>query len=444
MLGSNQKGSILITVLVVLLCVTVLGAALGTLAFNDQKQTLRQQKKLEAYYLARSGADAVAAYLLANQDEIPSRIGQITQSELGNGRFEAKVTNGDNGMILIESTGFVGDYSDKVTLSLVRDFNSKMPVFDMAVFSYGGITMSGSGKVVGDIATNAIDPGAINIDWGSSAHNIYVGPDGDPNQVVTIPQWSSPSSHYSGLGNLDEYREYPVPVFPDFPMLPHKGSIILDANSSPQPISSEGYYDVIDIHNQTLVFQVGSGTLRIGVGKLKLSTSDMSKIKIEGTGTLIFYIEDEFCTLSGSAVINEAGKEEQLIAYYYGDKDLSFAGAASFYGGLFSQSDTAKLYLGGSGGVNGMVAINGPYVDITGGSSAVVSVIYAPNAHVYVHNGNSNNVNGAIVCNTFACTGRAGVTYQPEVEEIWSFIPEVEFSSGSGSGFAYRRGYWTD
>ena len=182
MLGSNQKGSILITVLVVLLCVTVLGAALGTLAFNDQKQTLRQQKKLEAYYLARSGADAVAAYLLANQDEIPSRIGQITQSELGNGRFEAKVTNGDNGMILIESTGFVGDYSDKVTLSLVRDFNSKMPVFDMAVFSYGGITMSGSGKVVGDIATNAIDPGAINIDWGSSAH-IYVGPDGDPNKL---------------------------------------------------------------------------------------------------------------------------------------------------------------------------------------------------------------------------------------------------------------------
>src|SRR5690554_6654418 len=117
----NQKGSILVIVLVVLCTLTIGGATLGGMAINDQKQTVRQQKNNEAFYLARSGAEAVATMLLENQENIEDYIGQTTSSELGNGRFEVKVTSDGGGVVLIESTGFSGDYSERVTLSLVKD-----------------------------------------------------------------------------------------------------------------------------------------------------------------------------------------------------------------------------------------------------------------------------------------------------------------------------------
>jgi hypothetical protein len=39
----------------------ILGGTLSTVALSDQRQAIRQQKNNEAYYLARSGAEAVDA-----------------------------------------------------------------------------------------------------------------------------------------------------------------------------------------------------------------------------------------------------------------------------------------------------------------------------------------------------------------------------------------------
>jgi Tfp pilus assembly protein PilX len=47
MLVRNQRGSILVVVLVVVFCLSIIGVSLAGLSLNDQRQTVRQQRTLK-------------------------------------------------------------------------------------------------------------------------------------------------------------------------------------------------------------------------------------------------------------------------------------------------------------------------------------------------------------------------------------------------------------
>ncbi|NLA04593.1 MAG: hypothetical protein GX881_02610, partial [Firmicutes bacterium] len=118
MLSRNQRGSVLVFVLVAAAALLTLGVTLSNVAVSDQSQALRQQENNEAYYIARSGAEAVEAVLIKDLGNINNYLGQSTEAALGQGRFEATVSDGGDGVVIIESTGYAGNRSEKLTLTL--------------------------------------------------------------------------------------------------------------------------------------------------------------------------------------------------------------------------------------------------------------------------------------------------------------------------------------
>ncbi|HHW74587.1 MAG TPA: hypothetical protein GX744_04965 [Firmicutes bacterium] len=437
MFARNQRGLVLVVVMVAMAALLILGGTLSTVALSDQRQAIRQQKNNEAYYLARSGAEAVEAVLIKDISNINSYLGQTTECELGNGRFEASVVDGGDGTIVIESTGYAGVFSERVTLRLMpqcapydppEETNIFLPIFDMAVFSSSEIRInSGSPTIYGRAGTNSVSQSVYLNNAGGYriTEDLYIGAGGLP--AIVVP------NHREKVGGeiieLDRERYYPLPEFPDFPdNLAQRGD--LSTNDVSRVISQDGYYERIDVY-KPLTIDVGDGVRTIRVKKLTCHGWENSKIKLTGSGILKLYIDEDFILLSSSQINNE-GDPAQAAIYYRGDADITFAGDAKVFACLFSYSDKADFYLKGSGGINGVVFLKGKKVGITGGTVAIVSVLYAPNAEVRLTGGGS--LSGAIVCDSFFADGGTKVVYDAGIEEIWEQVPEMGFDFGTDPG----------
>ena len=72
----GEKGSALITVLIVMGVLTVLGAALMHYSMTDNLQVFNDEKRMQAHYLARSGAEAVADYIMKNPENADELLGR--------------------------------------------------------------------------------------------------------------------------------------------------------------------------------------------------------------------------------------------------------------------------------------------------------------------------------------------------------------------------------
>lgn len=246
MLSRNQRGSVLVVVLVAAAALLTLGVTLSNVALSDQSQTIRQQKNNEAYYIARSGAEAVEAVLLKDPGSIQSYFGRTAEGELGGGRFEATVIDGGDGAVIIESTGYVGNRSEKLTLTLMPYYPGPhdpppdegggldvfLPIFDVAVFSSSDIKLnSGSPTIEGRVATNSVEAGGVLLNNAGGYRivgDLYIGAGASPG--IVVPNYRNKVS--GDILELDQERHYPLPEFPDFPdNLPLKG-ILSTRNAS--------------------------------------------------------------------------------------------------------------------------------------------------------------------------------------------------------------------
>lgn len=229
------------------------------------------------------------------------------------------------------------------------------------------------------------------------------------------------TGHVDGLiSNLDEERTYPMPSFPTFPTyLPDKGSFTAGWwPAPPYHIYEDGYYDEIIVLSE-LHIHVGSGIREIRARKLSVTGS--GKIVVQGSGILNLYIEEEFI-IQNSGRINDGGDPNQVMLYYKGNDSIGPSGDTRFYGNLYSE--TADVYLAGSGGILGSVITGGDSVTIDGDSTAIVQMIYAPNAHVSMTG--SGKVRGAIIANSFKAVGGAYVQFEPDFDPDELPISEIE------------------
>lgn len=452
----NQRGAVLVVVIVAMAALLTLGVTLSTVALSDQRQAIRQEKNNEAFYLARSGAETVAEFLLENQSKIDSYIGQTTESELGNGRFEVLVEKDEEeGTILIHSTGYVGDYSERVTLTLIPGDESSegstnyFPEFDLAVFSNTTIELTGSSMVDGNIGTNSTAPNTVNLAWSSSVNYLYVCEGGDVDKIVKA---ANPPGNYLKIGWMKQRPPYEMPEFPNFPELQWKGD--LSTVSMPLEISEDGYYGIVDV-KQPLIVNVGNGVRKIRMKELRLHGSghippdfESSTITVVGTGVLDLYIEEKIHEINGCSSINFGGDVCQVMIYYKGDSDVNVTGDAIINGCMFSESKKAGFKLWGSAGINGVIFFGGENAKILGGSTAVVTIFYAPFTHVEVSGG--GKFTGAIIGNSVSILGNGRVAHDPDVYGIWTEIPNLDFEVGplEGSGNSavpvYIMGEWSE
>ena len=125
-LFKDKRGSAIITVLIVMGVLTLLGAAVLQYSVNDNLQVHNDERRMQAHYLARSGAEAVANYIINHPDEADELLGKAAkpvepdeetlQAKL-KGTFDVVVTKSGDGY-LITSTGHVDDFERTVKLTM--------------------------------------------------------------------------------------------------------------------------------------------------------------------------------------------------------------------------------------------------------------------------------------------------------------------------------------
>ncbi len=157
---NNQKGTAMIITIIAVTVVTLLGYALWAYSSSEVRITEREVNRAKAHYLARSGAESIAQYMV---DNINSGLvttvlsGTSVSSDpkvLGDGTFIVSVSK-QNDDILIESTGEVRGVSDKVTLLLSKRTATFSAIFDRAIFSVGNLDITHTNaRVFGDVESN--------------------------------------------------------------------------------------------------------------------------------------------------------------------------------------------------------------------------------------------------------------------------------------------------
>lgn len=431
----NRNGMALVTVLVIVAVLTVLGTVVWHYSTRDVIGASRAEKKMQAYYLARSGADALAQYITTNPDNIDMDkyidsiigIGDSQPAKIHNdinGTFSVRIEKSEPG-ILITSTGEVDNIKQIASLTINKD--GVLPLLDAALFSSGRISVTS--KINGDVVTNSESPNDINISWGGEINgDLIIGPKGDTRNIAN-------KNFIKGdISSMDTMRTYELPPFPETPSdLPTRGSISADPNN-PKVINQNGYYPSISLGGSSkLTIDVGASDRIIVVDRLSIGGNADTTINYNGGGKLILFILDTF-SMGNRFPANDEFDPNNLIIYYKGTKDFNIANSYKLTGSLYVEK--ANLLMAGSGSVVGHILSGGKKVTINNGSVSHVKVLFAPNAHVEMAGG--GGLKGALICKSFNISNGATLKYD---NSILGTFPGLVESIGSGSTH-YTRGLW--
>ncbi len=130
----DEKGAAMIVALLVMVVLLLLGTALWQYSTSDTIHVAMDEKRMQAYYLARAGADATLQIWKESPGNskpsgtsepmyLDALTGEFTADQPDNviGHFIVNVTNNNNNTT-IESTGEVSGVVQKVTLNISSDF----------------------------------------------------------------------------------------------------------------------------------------------------------------------------------------------------------------------------------------------------------------------------------------------------------------------------------
>lgn len=412
---TDDKGSSLIMVLIIMGVLTIFGAAFLHYSLTDNLQVINDEKRMQAHYLARSGAEAVADYIINNPQEAAELLGKKSEKhDLGQGFFEVEVKSTTGG-ILIESTGNVDDFTRTVKLTL-----HPCSPFDAALFGLDRVSIDNPpDEIIGDICTNSIFDNSISLhhnalDKIKGIIKVGPGPGVEPSNVIDIKHGSLDKIE---TGNMDRIIDYPVPLFPDFPILEDK--VITSGY-----ILSDGYYNNIEV-DKTLVIDIGNAgeERNIRVGNLKVK----GNIVLEGEGKLNLYV-DHSLDIKGD--INKGGRVEALMVYYKG-QETKIDG--EFYGSIFALSD---IRFSGNVIMVGNIISSGNIEVSCTGNSYIKGNIYAPNTTIEFK-GNTDII-GSVVAKEIEFGGNGKIEYNNDI--LFPYLPDEGFDLQN----RFRIGVWSD
>ena len=147
----NEQGSALLFAMVVTIILLFLGGALGLFSMVEQRQVQLAEADLQAYYLARSGADAVAQYIIDEHNDVDlSKIVGVGYSQdvpFGpDGTISVEIEETTSGF-LIRSKGTVG-VRERIVEHELLGVGSTVPRFEVKqAIVANGLGTSGSPAV---------------------------------------------------------------------------------------------------------------------------------------------------------------------------------------------------------------------------------------------------------------------------------------------------------
>lgn len=407
---NKEDGITLTTILLLISVLTILGVTISHISVSQFQNSVNEENRLSAYYIAKSGANIVAGAIENSIIDPMDLVNKVSSpTNLNNGNFVVRVTENANKFI-INSEGTVKNITQNVILELSQV--GAFPPLDHAIFADGNINLQGGPVVTGDIGTNQSNEGSIRIDGNPKIEgDLYVGPDGSSDTVET-PDWYKLEGE---IHNLQEEQEFPLPEYPEFPTYLPYFSETFTAGWWPSPpyyINNSIWYDKIEVQSE-LIINIYDEDLIIRADEFIVSGSGKVTINKHGSGKLKLFVSEKF-ELNGSGTVNNNGDPDDVFMYYSGDHTLNPSGNTKFFGSVYVEK--ADIEITGSGGIIGNIISGGDTVRISGDASALVRTLYAPSADI-IFTG-SGKAKGAVLGNNVHMQGGSSVEYDKSIEDI--------------------------
>jgi len=155
----SKNGSALAVVIIIFAVLAVLGTAVLAVSVSENKFVNRQEDKMQAYYIARSGAHSVAEYLLRNPsadtDDIIGADSEInSQLKGGEGSFQVSVVDDiANRVVRIESVGTYKGIQQTARIIVTK----RGSIFDHVIVAKNGVSVDNTAgsdiSITGSVAT---------------------------------------------------------------------------------------------------------------------------------------------------------------------------------------------------------------------------------------------------------------------------------------------------
>ncbi|MFW5995909.1 MAG: DUF7305 domain-containing protein [Halanaerobiaceae bacterium] len=129
----EEKGAALLLTLILIIVSLSLGATLLSFALQGRELVNLKEKQIQAYYIARSGADSVAQAIIDKKYTLPTEGTPKATGNLGEGEFSVDIQRITASDLALISTGKVGRVLENITLLLKKQEVKNL--FDTAIFT---------------------------------------------------------------------------------------------------------------------------------------------------------------------------------------------------------------------------------------------------------------------------------------------------------------------
>lgn len=429
----NERGSILVLTLITFVVLMILGICALNLAMAENKQAILHQHRTQAYYIARTGAEAVEAAILEMGDEelgiLTSQLNDGTidineiSMDIGNAHVTLSLDN-ENGDLIINSLGKFktkpGREIQNTVTKVMKSGAVSLGGFDImhTVFSHGDIGLHNSAEIKGDVGTNGL-----------------VTTKGNPTITGRIDILDiNRAKVEENLGSkfhdqIDSSRFEPI-IYEDFdfPEIPPNNFIryLEIAGNSKGTIDESGDYNNINVGNSaTLTIDASTSEIILNTKEFEIKNS--GKVKIKGNNKVTIYVEN--IKFSNSSSIEYEDGDSLVDIYHYGNNGVDLRNHVKVRFNLYIKK--ADLVLHNSSELKGNVFSNGGSVDLSN-SGEFRGLLYAPNAEVLINN--SGKFYGAIIGDSVELKNSA-------------YVEHDEYYAGGGiepiiSHIYYESGYY--
>lgn len=334
----NNKGIALAYVLIIMAVMAILGLVIIQISLTETLQAAHDKNKMQAYYLAKSGVEATAAWMVNPNNKGDTLIGKtsspatLTGSNI-NGTYIVSVL-GDitSPILLVKGTGTVNGVSATATMSINMGSTSISTVFTDTLYSYNTITAnSNAAEIIGNIvAGDAID----------------------------VKNVSGKTTQYKKI-------KYPSVIFPAIPTtvdFSDSNSYLNLTDTSKFPGQIAGY-DTFTCGSNLTIY---TGNLN-NVVSLIVNTFDLSKsarLTITGNGILWVFVKAQI-NIDNKAQINYDKDPRKLIVFLGVGTAFTDKNSYQFNGFIYAP-DTA-FSITGNGNITGSIIAD--TIDIKGNNS---------------------------------------------------------------------------
>ncbi|WP_298842780.1 pilus assembly PilX N-terminal domain-containing protein [Clostridium sp.] len=435
MIPKKNKGFALVLAIVISAFLFSLIAILGTSMVYEAKQASSQQKKTQAYYIARAGASATEKWITSltgsGLDNFNSEIFPVHSivQNFGGGTFQVTLTQtSDQKQLLIASTGSVANGKNPdgttsyvidnatVVLNKTTTTTNTNATTQINTAIYGRNRVNITSYVNGDVGTSSSAPGAIKFDWGlssSNISNIYIPSGGNPDIIIT--KTSDYKSPKPTIKTFDGTLVYPAPTLPSFPSFP--GNLTFAELSSSGTITQSCYYAKINIVSGAILkVDTSYGDINLRIGNLNIYDGSIILI---GNHNLNLYVDNSIFI---KGPVNSGGDKSHFKLYYNGTNLFDIGNGTNINGSL--SSNTANLNIVGGSVVTGDIFTAGSTVTISNGTVTGPNLIYAPLADITIN----TTINSSLIGKTV--TVESGTVNMPPYPVLVQ-IPGATTSSTS-------------